>query len=135
MEKKEEFLNLVNQIPYYSFLGMQVVDLGSDFAKIELNLETKHKNFQGGAHGGVIFSLADSAAALAAYIKTEGKNITTTVEAKINFLVPADCKKLIAFSKVVYGGKKIIVCDTEVKNEQEVLIAKGLVTCFVLGSS
>ena len=52
-----------------------------------------------------------------------------TIEFKVNFLKPANAKKLIAVGKVLQSGKTLTVCDGFVYDETETkLIAKMTAT-------
>ena len=46
-------------------LGLELIDSGSGTATVALNVNESHLNFNGTCHGGIIFSLADSAFGLA----------------------------------------------------------------------
>lgn len=85
-------------------------------------------------HGGAIASLADSAAAWATVGSTEFKYIPLTVEMKINFLAPVESGELVAEAKTVHKGSKILVSDVEVKDNKGKLVAKSLVTYYLLSS-
>ena len=50
---------------YAGFLGIEVLDYGHGEAKAKLQIGENHLNSHGNVHGGAIFSLADTAFALA----------------------------------------------------------------------
>lgn len=95
-------------------------------------IDKKHIQFLETVHGGVVASLADSAAAWAVYGSDNLKGIPVTVEMKINFLKPVKSGKLIAEARNVHGGSRIFVVDVEVKNDKGILVAKSLVTYYLL---
>ena len=49
--------------PFAELLGMRAKSVGDGRARFELEVEAKHLNPNGTLHGGVIYSLADSAKA------------------------------------------------------------------------
>lgn len=51
---------------------------------------------------------------------------------KINFLRPIKSGKLIAEARNIHGGSRIFVSDVEVRNGKGNLIAKSLVTYYLL---
>ena len=51
---------------------------------------------------------------------------------KINFLKPVKSGKLIAEARNIHGGFRIFVSDVEVKSDKGDLIAKSLVTYYLL---
>ena len=83
-------------------------------------------------HGGVIASLADSAAAWAIYSSNGLEGVIVTVEIKINFLKPIESSKLVAEARNIHEGSKIFVYDAKVKNNKGSLIAKSLVTYYIV---
>lgn len=71
---------------------------------------------QGVAHGGLVFSLADSAAGYAALsVMPEGREVMT-VEMKINMLAPGT-GMLEAEGRVVRAGKRLVVVAADVWSE------------------
>jgi len=51
---------------------------------------------------------------------------------KINFLKPVKSGKLVAEAQNIHRGSRIFVSDVKVKNGKGMLIAKGLVTYYLL---
>ncbi|MBM6618015.1 hydroxyphenylacetyl-CoA thioesterase PaaI [Bacillus suaedaesalsae] len=62
---KQNILDRVQADPYAKFLGIEVVDLNEGFAEVTMTVQDSMLNFHGAANGGVIFSLADVAFAIA----------------------------------------------------------------------
>ena len=71
---------------YYKLLDIKIEKVLTNYARLTIEIEEKHIQFQGAVHGGVIASLADSAAAWAIYGSNDLKGTPVTVEMKINFL-------------------------------------------------
>lgn len=80
-------------------------------------------------HGGIIATLADSAAVQVLYPRLNENQSMTSIEFKINFLSPAllENGSLTAKANLVKRGKRIALCDVEVFQKDK-LIAKGLFT-------
>jgi uncharacterized protein (TIGR00369 family) len=83
----------------------------------------------GVVHGGMIASLADTAAVYALVETLKDSEQMTSIEFKINFLRPArmDGGPLAARATVVKRGQTIALCDVDVRQSGE-LVAKGLFT-------
>jgi uncharacterized protein (TIGR00369 family) len=79
--------------------------------------------------GGIIASVADTAAVYALIGRVEKSEQMTGVEFKINFLRSAtfDGRPITARDTAVRSGRTIGVCDVEV-SQKEQLVAKGLFT-------
>jgi len=118
--------------PFYSLLNIKIDEVRDNYACLSIEIEEKHIQFLGTVHGGVIAGLADSAAAWAVYGSSNLKDMPVTVEMKINFLKPIQSGKLIAEARNVHQGSRIFVSDVDVKDEKGHLIAKSLVTYYLL---
>ena len=128
----ERLIERGEKSPFYQLLGMRIVEVQESYARLSVKIDEKHIQFLGSVHGGVIASLADSAAAWAVYGSDDLKGIPVTVEMKINFLKPVKSGKLIAEARNVHGGSRIFVVDVEVKDDEGVRVAKSLVTYYLL---
>lgn len=56
-----ETFEWIRSDPFVDWLGIELVELESGYAEMTLALEERHMNFHETPHGGVIYSLADSA--------------------------------------------------------------------------
>ena len=84
-------------------------------------------------HGGVLMSLADSAAAVCAFLNLpEGAKGTTTVESKTNFLRAVREGAVTATSTPLHKGRRFVVVETELRDDEDRLVAKVTQTQAVL---
>jgi len=114
--------------PFWSLLGMEIIEIKKGWAKIRLPFSEKLANGIGVVHGGAIFSPADSAVGMALIgLVNKNENIST-LEMKINYLRPLTAGDIIAEAKIVHKGSMTAIGDVEVKDEKGNLIAKGLAT-------
>jgi len=127
-----ELVNIGQNSPFYQLLNMRIEEVRDNYARLSIKIDEKHIQFQGAVHGGVITSLADSAAAWAIYGSNNLEGTPVTVEMKINFLKPVKSGKLVAEARNIHRGSRICVGDVEIKNGEGDLIAKSLVTYYVL---
>lgn len=120
-----------NSQTYCRLLGIEIIKIGEGAARLRLQFNQNQLNQDGVVHGGIISSLADSAAAVALLSNIEsGKNIST-IELKINFLHPVKNNNLFADAKIIHKGSKIAVVDIDIKNREEKLVAKCLATFMI----
>ena len=98
-------------------------------AEVSMPVAPSHLQEMKVVHGGIITTLADTAAvyALLPHLP-EGKRMTS-IELKINFLNPAVLGggELSARSRVVKRGRRVSLCDVEVA-QGDTLVAKGQFT-------
>ena len=126
---KESLLNwMKTNNPFWSLLGMELTEIKKGWAKIRLPFTPKLTNGIGVAHGGAIFSPADSAVGMSLIgLVNKDENIST-LEMKINYLKPLAEGEIIAEAKIVHRGTMTAIGDVEVRDGQGTLIAKGLAT-------
>ena len=79
-----------------------------------LEIESKHLNADNHVMGGVTFTIADLAFAVAA---NEGELTTVSTNSSINFLGVAKGKKLIAEGKTVKKGRSVTTVSVEIHDE------------------
>lgn len=85
--------SLTERDRFARLLGIRVVEAGARRAVVEMDLRGEHRNGAGGVHGGVIFTLADYAFAVAA--NDEGVP-TLAVNASISYFRPPRGNRLRA---------------------------------------
>ncbi len=121
-------------MPFYKHLGISLRKLGWGRADIQVKVGRHLTQGSGVAHGGVASALVDSAVGLALCTLLKSQEVITTVELKVNFLVPAKPGILTASGRIIHKGKRIAVGEAEVRDSNRTLLAKGLVTYIVLAS-
>lgn len=82
-------------------LGADIVSVSDGYAKCCMDLKRKHANSLGTPMGGVIFTLADFAFAVAS---NQNGNTVVTQASQITFLTPAVGTQLIATAHVIREG-------------------------------
>jgi uncharacterized protein (TIGR00369 family) len=86
-------------------------------------------------HGGIVGTIADSAAGYAAMTVVPANASVLTVEYKMNLMAPADGEEIIARGEVVRPGRTLIVTKAEVfavKDGKETLCALMQQTIMVM---
>ena len=102
-----------------SQLGITYVDSGKNYAVIEITLDDRHLNFMGRCHGGVFFSLADTAFGLASNM---GGNLSLAIDAHIAFIKGAGFGDVLrAHARCVAASRKTAVYQTDVYRNEEVV--------------
>lgn len=130
---KEALLTTMQtESPYWALLGLEIADIKKGWAKVRLPFARKLVHPLGIAHGGAIFSAADSAVAMALIGLVERDETFTTVEMKINYLRPFDKGEIMAEARIIHKGGKTALGDVEVRNGGGMLLAKGLATYMIM---
>ncbi|MCI0454489.1 MAG: PaaI family thioesterase [Candidatus Dadabacteria bacterium] len=116
--------------PYWNLLGIEVLEIDEGFARLIMPFHEKLTQPYGIVHGGAIFSLADSAVAVAALSMVEPYKKVLTLEMKINFLDPVKDGIIEAKARVLRKGR-IIPAEVDITNNEK-LIAKAISTYILL---
>jgi len=130
--KSASIKKMTQDAKYWALLGMELMDLKKGWAKVKLKFSEKLTHPMGMAHGGAVFSPADSAIAMALATLVDTNEIYTTVEMKINYLKPFQKGEITAEASIIHKGKNIAIGDVSVINERGHLIARGLATYMIL---
>ena len=103
-------------------MGMQIVSVSEGCAVVSMTVRETMVNGNGMCHGGMIFSLADSAFAFAC----NSQNFVAVASgASIDFLAPASAGDVLtASASIVSQGKKTGLYDVAVRNQSNRLVAQ-----------
>ncbi|WP_222622687.1 methylmalonyl Co-A mutase-associated GTPase MeaB [Ramlibacter albus] len=113
--------------PFAQSLGVRLRGAGSGTATVALTLQPSHINFNGTCHGGVTFSLADTAFGLAS--NSHGV-IAAGIDAHITYQNPATTgDTLVARAVEVSRSKKLAVYRVDVTRESD-----GAALCSFTGT-
>ncbi|MFC1487037.1 PaaI family thioesterase [Thermoproteota archaeon] len=106
-------------------LEIKVDEIRDGYAKMSLEITTKHTNAHGFTHGGVLFALADCAFAEAVNF---GKRQAVAIQVSINYLRPtSEGDILTAEATTVSDGKSLTLCSVTIKKEdKDVALFSGL---------
>lgn len=105
-----------------SVMGIVVLIEQDEAAQCRLEIEARHLNRQGVCHGGVIFTLADTAMALAS---NGGEKVAVASHASINFLEACNLGDVLtATAEFVAGSGKSRLYDIRVEKSAGVVVAE-----------
>ncbi len=106
------------------YLGIEIERNDEDGCRAVLKVRPElYNSIDGVVHGGVTGTLADVAMGHGAAPHINGVQQCVTVENKVSYLSPAKGELLIAESRVVKNGKRIIVMQAEVSTNDGTLVA------------
>lgn len=117
--------------PYGKFLGIKLESAVAGKARCTIKLEPHHLNTGGRVHGGVLTSLADTAAGVAVRtIRPEG-TFSATTDLSIAFIRPPQGGKLEAIAEVIHAGKQLVRTEIAI-NDAGKLVAKITATFMLI---
>ncbi len=127
----------VNNMGIARLLGMRIEALEDGIGRVSIQVDERLMHPQQIVHGGVIFTLADTAMSMALLSVIPLGTRFSTIEAKINFLAPVRAGELLAEASIVQQGRSIAVLEATVYNlydDARTAVARVLGT-FSTGSS
>jgi uncharacterized protein (TIGR00369 family) len=111
--------------------GFLLADAGPGRVKMRMRVDERHLQVHGVVHGGILAALADTAGGLATYMACPRGTRVATIEMKINYLEAVEGGTVTAEAEVVRLGRHISVVDCDVRDENDRLVGKALMTFFV----
>ena len=109
--------------------GARLEQAGENYARCSLALEDRHRNANHQVMGGVIFTLADFAFAVAAN-GPELQTPTVTLASQIQYLSPVRGETLTAETSCLKNGRGTCVFEVLVTDELGTKVAKATVTGY-----
>ena len=113
---------------FSQWLGIEVLDVKDGYSKITMTVRQEMINGFGIVHGGIAFSLSDSAFAFAC----NNRNVlSVALDTSINFTKPVHVGDvLVAEAKELHNGKSTGLYHITVTNQHDHIVALFKGTCF-----
>ncbi len=128
-ERKEEMDT--SCVDFRHALNIELVSQAEGYVKVSMKVLEGYVNRIGSLHGGLLYTLADSACGAA--VLTYGHK-ATTLNGNIDYLKPGiGCQELFAEARVIKHGSHVSVVDCQIRNEKEELLATARLSFFDLG--
>lgn len=112
-------------------LGFEVVGLVDGAYVLELEVEPRHLSVARRVHGGVLFSLLDTALGRAVIAALPAGRGCATVELKINYFRPVQHGRVRAEGRLVSRTRKLAYAEGEVRGPDAKLLARATGTFFL----
>lgn len=120
--------------PFGAFLGIQMLEAKDGKSHCRIVLQDHHMNNGGRVHGGVLTSLADTAAGMAVRtVRPEGSHAATT-DLSIAFIRPPTGDTLEARAEVIHAGRRLFRAEISVLSAEK-LVARTTATFMIIGQS
>jgi acyl-CoA thioesterase len=118
---------------FSQWLGISVIEVHEGYSKIKMVVRAEMINGFGIVHGGVAFSLGDSAFAFAC---NNRNNLSVALDTSINFTKPVHVgDELIAEAKEIHNGRSTGLYHITITNQRDHIVAVFKGTCFRTGKT
>jgi uncharacterized protein (TIGR00369 family) len=119
-------------IPIFKTLKLDLGEFGKGTAKLTMSYDSAFDGIFKSFHGGLLMTLADTAACIAVLTLTGPDAMITTTDMNIRFL--AACRSdATAEAKVIKFGRTLCPVSVEIRNAESTLVAVCQVTYMRLG--
>lgn len=116
---------------FTDYLGCRTLGMRDGAFTIELDLEPRHMSRANRAHGGVLFTLLDTALGRAIIEELPPGRGCATVELKINYFRPVQEGTLRAAGRCVQRTKSLAYAEGEIVNAEGKILARASATFFL----
>ena len=126
--RREIIRAFVPNSPFVGLLGIELVDVEPDRARLRLPYRPELATIGDVVHGGAIAALLDTASMAAAWSDdTVPESVAgATVSMSVDYVAAARGVDLLATGRAVRRGRSLCFCEVEVTEPDGGVIAKGL---------
>jgi acyl-CoA thioesterase len=125
---KQVVTHMMQHDRFSQWLGIEVLDIKEGYSKIKMTVREEMINGFGIVHGGIAFSLADSAFAFACNNRNQ---LSVALDTSINFIKPVHVgDELIAEATELHNGKSTGLYHIEIFNQTNHKVAQFKGLCY-----
>jgi uncharacterized protein (TIGR00369 family) len=112
-------------MPFATLVGIELLEVTPTLVRGRLPWAPERCTAGGLLHGGALMALADACGGTCAFFNLpEGAIGTATIESKTNFLRAVREGSVSASTRPLYGGRTMMVLETELTRDDGALVAK-----------
>ncbi len=126
---QEQQKTFLQNIPYIQYNGIVIDRIGMEESVLHVEMRHELENPYGMAHGGLLFTLADTVSGVTA--RADGRRYVT-LDASIHYLKSGRKGRITATGHTVHRGRTVTVVEAAVTDDEGSLLASGTVTMFCL---
>lgn len=128
-EKLKNFRNFGNA--FAKTMNLTVTDIQLGYAEAAMPVTEHSMNPIGSVHGGCLYTIADVAGGAAA---CSHGYLVTTLDADFHYLRPGiGSTRLTAVAREIKAGKRVLVYDISVMDQDGTVLAQGIFSYMSLG--
>ena len=116
---------------FSQWMGIEVLEIKEGYSRIKMKIRPEMINGLGVVHGGIAFSLADSAFAFAC---NNRDNLSLALDTSINFTKPVRVDDILeAEATELHNGRSTGLYHIRISNQKKEIVALFKGTCFRTG--
>jgi uncharacterized protein (TIGR00369 family) len=118
-------------VEFTQYLGIESIGMVDGAFTLELRLEARHLSMAERAHGGVLFSMLDTALGRAVIAELPPGRGCATVELKINYFRPVQHGTIRARGRCVQRTRSLAYAEGEIVDGEGKILARATGTFFL----
>jgi acyl-CoA thioesterase len=133
----DNYWDFIGKAGYFQLLGLHIDEAQDGRGVVSIRVDSRLMHPHQVVHGGVIFTLADTAMSMALMSVLPPYTRLSTIEAKINYLLPVLSGELVAEAALVHRGRSTAVMEATIYNndgDERRAIARALGTFKIFNS-
>lgn len=127
---EEVWQGIVNHTKPLGLEGVHIVDVKPGYCVLETEINEANVNLYGFAHGGILFTLADSASGIATYAYGV---YNVTLDSSISYLKSVNIGKIRIVCANIHKGRKTAVNKVNIFNDKGELCTTASFTMYIKG--
>tara|TARA_R110001583_G_scaffold17005_1_gene69283 strand:- start:7129 stop:7554 length:426 start_codon:yes stop_codon:yes gene_type:complete len=127
-----ERLNKINENTIIDLLGIEYTEIGDDFIKATMPVDSRTHQPHGLLHGGASVVLAETLGSVAGNLAVSENKVCVGLEVNANHLRSVKSGIVTATAKAVRLGRTVHVWQIEIHNEKQQLICTSRLTLAVI---
>lgn len=131
-DKRARAYELIGKIPFNRLLGIELTRFHADGVTLRCQIRKQLLNSHGALHGGVTASLADVAVGVAVHCHSSVPRPISTVELKVNYLLPVKEGALYARARLLRVGSTLCVGRVDLTDGRAKTVGTAIVTYIFL---
>ncbi|MDX1707219.1 MAG: PaaI family thioesterase [Desulfobacterales bacterium] len=130
---RHDILERIKKIPIVDFLKLEVIRLSQGFCEVKVPRRLSYDGVFESFHGGLLMTIADSAACFAIFTRSGPYLSLTTTDMNIRFLAP--CRSdVTAKARLIKFGKTMCPVAVELFDEDRRMVAVAQVNYMLLNA-
>lgn len=128
---QQEILERISKIPIVDTLQLEVISLAEGSCEVKVPRKLSYDGIFESFHGGLLMTVADSAACFAIFTRTGPRTRLTTTDMNIRFLAPC-LSDVTAKARVIKFGKTMCPVTVDLFDQNERMVAVAQVNYILL---
>ena len=125
---KEVVAHMMENDRFSQWLGIELLEIREGYSRIRMTIRPEMVNGFGIIHGGIAFSLADSAFAFAC---NNRNRLSVALDTSINFIKPVHTADILtAEARELHNGKSTGLYHINIHNQHDHLVAQFKGLCY-----